>query len=102
MRFDFHWSSDGWRISEMNNDVPGGFSEASSFSALMAEHYANAPAGSATTAWTDAVAQNVGNGAVALLCAPSYLKDQQIIRYLNRELRARGLAPILATPSQIR
>jgi hypothetical protein len=29
MRFDFHWTVTGWKISEVNSDVPGGFSESS-------------------------------------------------------------------------
>jgi hypothetical protein len=36
MRFDFHPTPVGWRISEVNSDVPGGFIEASGFSRLMA------------------------------------------------------------------
>src|SRR5436190_8637832 len=38
MRFDFHFTSDGWRISEANSDVPGGFTESSFFTELIAEH----------------------------------------------------------------
>ena len=34
MRFDFHFTNEGWKISEVNNDVPGGFTEASSFSSF--------------------------------------------------------------------
>ncbi len=37
MRFDFHWTTDGWRISEVNSDVPGGFIEASPFTQMMAD-----------------------------------------------------------------
>ena len=29
MRYDFHPTIDGWNISEVNSDVPGGFAEAS-------------------------------------------------------------------------
>src|SRR5947207_3391973 len=36
--FDFHYTTQGWRISEANSDVPGGFSEASYFTGMMAEH----------------------------------------------------------------
>src|SRR5262249_22117936 len=39
MRFDFHPTPTGWRISEVNSDVPGGFSEASEFTAMMSEHF---------------------------------------------------------------
>ena len=34
MRFDFHPTDDGWRLSEVNSDVPGGLNEASSFHRL--------------------------------------------------------------------
>jgi len=39
MRFDFHWTTEGFRISEVNADVPGGFSESSAFPALMAPSF---------------------------------------------------------------
>ena len=29
MRYDFHPTTDGWQVSEVNSDVPGGFAEAS-------------------------------------------------------------------------
>src|SRR5207245_6230151 len=35
MRFDFHFTTQGWRISEANTDVPGGFIEAAGFTRLM-------------------------------------------------------------------
>ena len=38
IRFDFHPTPDGWRISEANSDVPGGYAESSHFAQLMAEH----------------------------------------------------------------
>ena len=52
MRFDFHWTPDGWRISEVNSDVPGGFSEASELPLLMTPHYPGAQAaGNPGAAW---------------------------------------------------
>jgi hypothetical protein len=36
MRFDFHSTPEGWRISEANADVPGGFIEASGWNSLFA------------------------------------------------------------------
>ncbi|MBO0700872.1 MAG: hypothetical protein J2P46_20925, partial [Zavarzinella sp.] len=39
IRFDFHPAADGWRISEANSDVPGGYAESSHFPRLMAEHW---------------------------------------------------------------
>jgi hypothetical protein len=102
MRFDFHWCVEGWRISEVNGDVPGGFSEASSFSALMARHYDAALPGSVADAWADAIANDARGGTVALLSAPGYMEDQQIMWYLAGLLRERGSRPLLATPGQVR
>ena len=34
MRFDFHPTSEGWRLSEVNSDVPGGLNEATLFQQL--------------------------------------------------------------------
>src|SRR5262249_35150560 len=39
VRFDFHPTADGWRLSEANTDVPGGHVEAGGLAALMAGHY---------------------------------------------------------------
>jgi hypothetical protein len=38
MRFDFHPTMQGWAVSEVNSDVPGGFGEASTM-ARLAERY---------------------------------------------------------------
>src|SRR5262249_947872 len=35
LRFDFHWTPEGWRISEANTDVAGGFIEASGVTQLL-------------------------------------------------------------------
>ncbi len=46
IRFDFHWTTDGWRISEANSDVCGGYIEASGVTPLVAACYPNCrPAG---------------------------------------------------------
>ena len=63
LRFDFHWTCDGWRISEVNSDVPGGFSEASELPALMAVYNTRTqPAGNPGAAWADAIAASVPTG----------------------------------------
>ena len=102
MRFDFHYTTQGWRISEVNSDVPGGFAEASDLTAAMAAHYPPAqPAGDPASAWAEAIARSAKGGRVALLAAPGYMEDQQIMAYLARKLATRGCTARLATPGQI-
>jgi glutathionylspermidine synthase len=102
-RFDFHPTTHGWRISEANSDVPGGFTESSHFTALMAEHFSQfRMAGNPAALWSDALAAAAGPSAViALLSAPGYMEDHQVIAFLAASLRERGCSPHLAKPEQI-
>jgi glutathionylspermidine synthase len=102
-RFDFHYTTDGWQISEVNSDVPGGFTEASFFTTLMAERCPSARlAGNPAKAWADALAAASDKALpVALLSATGYMEDQQVMAFLSRLLRERGLRSVLANPSQV-
>ncbi len=103
MRFDFHHTTRGWLISEVNSDVPGGFSEASFFTEMMAQHYPHfRPAGNPGAVWAHAVAEaSAPGGVVGLLSAPGYMEDHQVIAFLAARLRECGCRPFLAKPEQI-
>lgn len=104
MRFDFHYTTDGWRVSEVNSDVPGGLTEATSFTKLVARHVTDAvPAGDPTRAVVDAMVKVVGDrGTVALTNAPGHMEDHQVVAYLAAALRARGITAHVVSPSQLR
>lgn len=103
MRFDFHFTSDGWRISEVNSDVPGGFAEASGLSGLMSRHHSGTrTAGDPTDAWANALRRNIGDsGAVALLSAAGFMEDHQVVAHLARRLQAIGIDAHLAQPKHL-
>ncbi|MGN6371318.1 MAG: glutathionylspermidine synthase family protein [Phycisphaerae bacterium] len=98
MRFDFHPTAEGWRVSEVNSDVPGGYTEAWEFSTLMAAHMGEEwrPAGDPGGAWARAIARRSGDGLVALVCAPGYMEDRQIVAYLAKRLRDCGCTARMA------
>ena len=105
LRFDFHHTTEGWRISEVNSDVPGGYTEASCFTALMAAEFPVAePAGNPGKQWTDLMQAAAGDGGcVALLSAPGFLEDQQVTVFLATQLQERGLRTFLVhDPAQLR
>jgi glutathionylspermidine synthase len=108
MRFDFHPTETGWRISEVNSDVPGGFSEATEFPSLMAEHYPGyAPAGAPGQDLADALVRAIekigGRRASAgLLWAAGFMEDLQIVSYLGGLLRRRGIETHLINPRHLR
>jgi glutathionylspermidine synthase len=101
MRFDFHWTTEGFRISEVNADVPGGFSESSALPALMAPSFHGArPLGDPAGAWVSALS-TMSRGPIGMLWAPGYLEDLQILAYLARKLAALGIETRFAQPAQL-
>jgi glutathionylspermidine synthase len=104
MRFDFHPTADGWRVSEVNSDVPGGFIEAAGVARLVASHYGGyEPPGDPARALVDAVARVAAPGAlVCLVHATAYTDDRQVMAYLARELEGRGYRTCLASPAHLR
>jgi hypothetical protein len=103
IRFDFHPTADGWRISEANSDVPGGYAESSHLPRLMAEHWPQyRPAGDPAGALAQAIHEYHGApGRVGLLAAPGYVEDQQVVACLAAELRGRGWATVHGRPGQV-
>jgi glutathionylspermidine synthase len=97
LRFDFHLTTDGWRISEVNSDVPGGFTEASQYSQLMSQCCSNTRrAGDPANEWTQSVLEIIGgSGRVALLSAVGFLEDQQVTAFLAGQLQAHGIETFL-------
>jgi glutathionylspermidine synthase len=104
MRFDFHPTPEGWRISEVNSDVPGGFIEAAALARLMSRHFpGSAPAGDPGAQLASAVAARAGKGSdIALVHATAYTDDRQVMVHLARLLEERGCAAHLVAPDHIR
>lgn len=102
-RFDFHWTAEGWRISEVNSDVPGGFNEASGFARLMAAHHpGSTPPGDPARELAEAALAAAGeNATVALVHATAFSDDRQVMVYLAREIAARGGRAVLAAPDHL-
>jgi hypothetical protein len=104
IRFDFHPTSEGWRISEANTDVPGGYAESSEFARLVSEETADArPAGDPGGALARAILGPLGESpGIALISTPGYPEDLQVTAYLAGRLRQLGARPFLIQPDQIR
>lgn len=103
IRFDFHFTTEGWRVSEANTDVPGGFNEASGFTKLIAQHYENVRAsGDPTREMARAISGIIPqSGTVALVHATAFSDDRQVMVFLARRLQEAGLRPVLAAPDHL-
>jgi hypothetical protein len=106
MRFDFHPTEEGWRASEVNADVPGGFIEAGALTRAVAERLpalACPPDPAALLA--ESVAARLAScgrgGDVALVHATSYTDDQQVMRRIGAELARLGVSSHFAAPDHV-
>ncbi len=102
-RYDFHFTTDGWRISEVNSDVPGGFIEASGFASLIAAACDGLrPCGDPCTVLVDAVGKaRSGGEVVALIHATAYNDDRQVMAYLAKRFAEAGVPTVLAAPDHL-
>ncbi|AKF11555.1 glutathionylspermidine synthase family protein [Sandaracinus amylolyticus] len=103
VRFDFHPTPQGWRISEANSDVPGGLIEGGALSSLIAQHHAGArPAGDPGGALAASIARATRVGArIGLVHATAYNDDRQVTFFLADRLRAIGLEGLPCGPHDL-
>jgi len=104
MRFDFHPTTKGWQISEVNSDVPAGYPEASILPQLAQRYF-------------DGYCQsgNFGNllierlcrlakpeGKIAYLHDTHTVEDYQIMHYLGDLMEQRGYQSFYCNPAHIK
>ena len=101
-RYDFHFTTEGIRLSEVNADVPGGLHEGV-IASLYAEHSQGGRVpGNVAAELAAAVAARVPAGAtVALVHATAYSDDRQVMNVLERALFERGLHGIACAPDHL-
>lgn len=103
LRVDFHPTPDGFRITEANCDVAGGFIEGSGLSALFAKEVGGSTLGDPAGALAAALVLRQGRGArIGLLHLTRYTEDRQVVAYLARRFEEAGLSPVLFDASQLR
>jgi glutathionylspermidine synthase len=102
MRFDFHLTSEGLRISEVNADTLGGFNVASLFTELMAPYYSRySRSPDPVLAHAKAVRQAVGaGGLVAIVRRTVHARDCEA-KYMAAELRKQGLKSVIVSPGDL-
>ena len=105
MRFDFHPTSEGWRVSEVNSDVPGGLNESTTFAELWPQRstcwrHTGRPAELYVDRLVDSFALRPG-ARVGLIHATAYSDDWQHMAFLKRLLEARGIEAFGTAPTSV-
>jgi glutathionylspermidine synthase len=103
MRFDFHFTTEGWKLSEVNSDVPGGFCESTAFTKLMTNHFPQyKTTGEPAHVLTGKISKLPTQAQrIAFVSAPGLMEDLQVVAYLASRLRSLGWETHLANPAQI-
>jgi len=103
MRFDFHPTTQGWRVSEVNSDVPAGYPEASVLPALAQVYFDGyCQYGCFGQVLTNRLSRLVPGGAtIAYLHDTHTVEDYQILRYIGDLMETRGYKSMYAAPEHI-
>ncbi|MDR1328731.1 MAG: glutathionylspermidine synthase family protein [Oscillospiraceae bacterium] len=103
MRFDFHPTADGWAVSEVNSDVPGGLAEASALPELAARFFPGyGPRGSVARSLLEAFRARAAPGArIAFVHATAYSDDRQVMQFLGDHFEASGFRALYAAPDHL-
>ena len=103
MRFDFHPTTDGWAVSEVNSDVPGGLAEASILPQIACRYFDGyEPRRHIGESLLQAFSANVDKGGlIAFVHATSYADDRQVMEFLSDYFLAHGYRTVFAAPDHI-
>lgn len=103
MRFDFHPTTDGWAVSEVNSDVPGGLAEASVLPEIACGFFDGyEPHRHIGESLFQAFSERVGEGGViAFVHATSYSDDRQVMEFLSDYFQEHGYRTVFAAPDHI-
>lgn len=103
MRFDFHPTTSGWAVSEVNSDVPGGLAEASVLPQLACTYFKECePRMNAGQSLLDAFSGKIKeSGTIAFVHATSCSDDRQVMEFLSDYFKAHGYKTVLAAPYHI-
>jgi len=103
MRFDFHPTTGGWQISEVNSDVPAGYPEASVLPALALRFFNGyRQFGCFGEVMKRNLTRLVPRGsAIAYLHDTHTVEDYQILHYIGDMMEQEGYGAVYASPENI-
>jgi len=103
MRFDFHPTTEGWAVSEVNSDVPGGLAEASVLPRIASIYFEGyEPRKHVGESILQAFSEKIKkDGVIALVHATSYSDDRQVMEFLSDYFQAHGYNTVFAAPDHI-
>ncbi|WOO37274.1 glutathionylspermidine synthase family protein [Anaerocolumna sp. AGMB13020] len=104
MRFDFHPIDNGWAVSEVNSDVPGGMAEASVLPQIAAKYFDGyEPRKNIADSMVNAFHEKIKEqGTIAFVHATSYSDDRQVMEFLSNYFSKNKFKTFSAAPDHIK
>lgn len=104
MRYDFHPTIEGWAISEVNSDVPGGFAESSLLPKVAKKLFKKHKLSFINFAdnLTSAIVSKVKKeGTIMMVHCTSYSDDRQVMQFLGDKLSYLGFNVIYGAADHV-
>ena len=104
MRFDFHPTDEGWKISEVNSDVPGGLAEATILPRIAAQYCQGAlvPGENVASHLLQSFQSKLEPGSrIAFVYATSYADDRQVMQFLGDYFEEHGCRTLFTAPEHL-
>lgn len=104
MRYDFHPTIDGLKISEVNSDVPGGLPESSKLPLLAKKYlgYGEVKFDIANVLYKEFIKINKDIKHVAFVHATSYADDRQVMQYVGDFFEEKGIKSSYVDPTSVK
>jgi len=104
MRFDFHPTTTGWQISEVNSDVPAGYPESSILPRLAQKYFNNyIQCGDFGSTLANEITKLVpAKSTIAYLHDTHTVEDYQIMHFMGDLLEQQGFHSLYIDPSHIK
>ncbi|WP_162163972.1 glutathionylspermidine synthase family protein [Acholeplasma hippikon] len=103
MRYDFHPTTKGFRISEVNSDVPGGLAEATILGHIAKKYlgYGEVKYDIAEILYDSFIKINPELKAVSFVHATSYSDDRQVMQYIGDYFESKGIKSFYNDPTAL-
>ncbi|MFD2386656.1 glutathionylspermidine synthase family protein [Enterococcus rivorum] len=101
MRFDFHPTDEGWKISEVNSDVPGGFAESSILPEVAARFVPDSvPSEKFSQHLLNGFKKRIKpDGTIGFVHATSYSDDRQVMQFMGDYFEKEGYRALYLAPN---
>ena len=100
-RYDFHMTKEGWKISEVNSDVPGGFAESSLLPKLAIKYLGKYQSIDFLDIYSKALAKKFKKGTIMFVHCTSYYDDRQVMQAIGDKMSYLGFTSLYGASDHI-